>query len=243
LTCFDWNWSTSSTTVTLLVQLAKRIDWQACEAKFGGLYASGVGRPGHPIRLMVGLQLLKQICNVSDEELVSVWIENPYWQHLCGEQYFRHDSPIDPSLMTMFRKRIGTVGCEFILGLTVKVGLVAYMDRGYKGHGLTDLKVWIAGAKRGVTARIKSKLKRRNAIEPVIGHMKADGRLGRNFLKGQIGDEMNAILCAAGHNLRKTLNKLRLFCAQQIWLLVRLFELLILDSIPTQCQFTVWAGK
>ena len=52
-----------------LVQLAKRIDWQACEAKFGGLYASGVGRPGHPIRLMVGLQLLKQICNVSDEEL------------------------------------------------------------------------------------------------------------------------------------------------------------------------------
>jgi hypothetical protein len=52
-----------------LVQLAKRIDWQACEAKFGGLYASGVGRPGHPIRLMVDLQLLKQICNVSDEEL------------------------------------------------------------------------------------------------------------------------------------------------------------------------------
>jgi hypothetical protein len=54
---------------------------------------------------------------------------------------------------------------------------------------------------------------------------------------------MNAILCAAGHNLRKILNKLRLFYAQQIWLLVRLFELLILDSIPTQCQFTVWAGK
>lgn len=106
-----------------LVQLAKRIDWQACEAKFGGLYAIGVGRPGHPIRLMVGLQLLKQICNISDEELVSVWIENPYWQHLCGEQYFRHDLPIDPSLMTMFRKRIGTAGCEFILGLTVKVAL------------------------------------------------------------------------------------------------------------------------
>ena len=117
------------------------------------------------------------------------------------------------------------------------------MDRGYKGHGLTDLKVWIAGAKRGVTAKIKSKLKRRNAIEPVIGHMKADGRLGRNFLKGQIGDEMNAILCAAGQNLRKILNKLRLFYAQQIWRLVGLFELLMLGSIPTQRPFTVWAGK
>jgi hypothetical protein len=52
---------------------------------------------------------------------------------------------------------------------------------------------------------------------------KADGRLGRNVLKGQLGDEMNAILCAAGHNLRKILNKLRLFYVQQIWLLERLF--------------------
>lgn len=60
-----------------------------------------------------------------------------------------------------------------------------FVDRGYRGHGVGDaLKVWIAGAKRGVTVSIRKKLKRRNAIEPVIGHMKNDGRLGRNFLKG-----------------------------------------------------------
>lgn len=403
-----------------LVQLAQKIDWDSCDQRFGGLYKAGIGRPGHPIRLMVGLQLLKHTSNLSDEEVVAVWVENPYWQHFCGEQYFRHDLPIDPSLMTGFRKRIGESGCEFILGLTVQAGLAtktvaktslavvnvdttvqdkavafptdarllhkarvalvrqakklginlrqsyervglasfvrsqryaharqinrakaqnrklrtylgrvirdierktqsddtrterldklleiaarihsqprkrsegdppklysvhapeveciakgkihkqyefgvkvgivstskesfvvgakslpgnpydghtlqacieqaervsgfkakeAYTDRGYRGHGCngSTLKVWIAGAKRGVTAAIHRKLKRRNAVEPVIGHMKSDGRLARNFLKGIAGDAMNALLCGAGHNMRKILKKLRLLCAQ-----------------------------
>lgn len=61
---------------------------------------------------------------------------------------------------------------------------------------------------------INRKLKRRNAIEPVIGHMKNDGRLGRNFLKGIAGDAMNALLCGAGHNLRKILRRLALLCAR-----------------------------
>lgn len=100
-----------------LVQLSPKIDWGSCESGLGGLYAAGVGRPGHPIRLMVALQLLKHACNVSDEEVVSTWVENPYWQSFCGEPYLRHDLPIDPSLMTGFRKRIGQAGCEFILGL------------------------------------------------------------------------------------------------------------------------------
>jgi IS5 family transposase len=91
----------------------------------------------------------------------------------------------------------------------------AYADRGYKGHGCNteSLKVWISGTKRGVTATIQRKLKRRNAVEPVIGHLKSDGRLARNFLKGVEGDAMNALLCGAGHNMRKILKKLRLFCA------------------------------
>jgi transposase, IS5 family len=90
----------------------------------------------------------------------------------------------------------------------------AYADRGYKGHGCnTDsFKVWISGSKRGVTPAIERKLKRRNAVEPVIGHLKSDGRLARNFLKGIEGDAMNALLCGAGYNLRKILRKLRLFC-------------------------------
>jgi transposase, IS5 family len=405
-----------------LCVLEGKIDWKALETKFGSLYATGVGRPGHPIRLMVGLQLLKYIRDISDEELVAAWPENPYWQYFCGEQYFRHDLPIDPSLMTQFRHRIGAEGCEFILGLSVqtglatktiaasslavvnvdttvqdkavafptdarllnkariavvklasqcgitlrqpytfkgqeafvrsaryaharqfnraaaqtkklrtllgrvirdtqrkaermtlsakaqtrlakllrianrihsqprvrtendppkiysvhapeveciakgkvhkkyefgvKVGLVTtskesfvlaatslpgnpydghtlqasldqaqrtsgvaarqvFVDKGYKGHGCTTdtCKVFISGAKRGITPSIHKRLKRRNAIEPVIGHMKSDGRLSRNFLKGSHGDAINALLCAAAHNLRKILHKLRLFWA------------------------------
>ena len=106
-----------------LVQLSQQIDWKSCEDRFGGLYAAGVGRPGHPIRLMVALQLLKHPCSVSDEEVVVTWVENPYWQYFGGEQYFCHELPIDPSLMTGFRKRIGEAGCEFILGLTLSAGL------------------------------------------------------------------------------------------------------------------------
>jgi IS5 family transposase len=395
-----------------LCRLAQAIDWQSCEAQFGALYAEE-GRPGIPVRLMVGLHYLKHAFNESDETVVARWVENPYWQYFCGEEYFSHRVPIDPSQMTRFRKRIGEAGCEWMLALTVRAGLQthavkqsslsvvnvdttvqekaiafptdarlyhkarvalvrharklnidlrqsytrvgkwalakqgryanaqqmkrakreqrklrtylgrvirdlerkadavqleqvsglldiakrihaqqrhdrgkvysvqapeveciakgkahkryefgvkvgvvstskesfvigmkslpnnpydghtlkdsleqvqriagtlpteAYVDRGYKGHGLETLKVWIAGAKRDVTAAIKRKLKRRNAIEPVIGHLKSDGRLGRNFLKGELGDAMNAILCGAGHNVRKILRQLRLFCAQR----------------------------
>ena len=48
--------------------------------------------------------LVSVLCNVSNEEVVVSWVENPYWQYFCGEQYFRHDLPIDPSLMTGFPK-------------------------------------------------------------------------------------------------------------------------------------------
>ena len=119
---------------------------------------------------------------------------------------------------------------EISLDQTQKLTGVAvrevYVDRGYRGHGLDwqALKVWIAGAKRGVTVAIRKKLKRRNAVEPVIGHMKADGRLGRNFLKGIEGDAMNALLCAAGHNLRKILRRLALFCARWMEVLLAVYQ-------------------
>lgn len=96
----------------------------------------------------------------------------------------------------------------------------AYVDRGYKGHGVNGSTIWVAGAKRGVTASIKKKLKRRNAVEPVIGHMKNDGRLGRNFLKGEAGDAVNALLCGAGYNLRKILRQLA-FLYARIWQLLQ----------------------
>ena len=85
-----------------------------------------------------------------------------------------------------------------------------FVDRGYRRRDETETAVVIAGQKRGMTPRLKRLLERRNAIEPVIGHLKEDGRLDRNYLKGVAGDAMNALLVGAGHNLRLILRKLRL---------------------------------
>jgi IS5 family transposase len=89
-----------------------------------------------------------------------------------------------------------------------------YADRGYRGHDYhRKERVFLSGQRRGLTPSIKRELKRRSAIEPMIGHMKSDGRLGRNHLLGIAGDAINALLAAAGHNLRLILNHLRMLFA------------------------------
>jgi IS5 family transposase len=85
----------------------------------------------------------------------------------------------------------------------------AYVDRGYRGHGLNPRRVFVAGQRRGMTPTLRRELRRRSGIEPVIGHMKSDGRLDRNFLAGADGDAINALLCGAGYNLRLILNHLK----------------------------------
>lgn len=393
-----------------LCRLGERIHWQGLVDQFGPLYAEQ-GRPGVPIRLMAGLHYLKHAFGLSDEVVVKSWVENPYWQYFCGEEYFQHRLPIDPSQMTRFRTRLGASGCEKLLELTIAAGLETqavkpasftqvtldttvqekaiafptdgrlyhkgrvwlvrlaktsgielrqsylrkgkqalfmqqryaaarqmrrarrelkrskvylgrvyrdiqrklpgqsvavqdrfaeplarvarllaqqrqdknklyslhapeveciakgkahkkyefgvkvslavtqrdnfivgamalpgnpydghtlsaalqqverltgtkpercFVDRGYRGHGIEDISVHIAGQRRGLTRALRRALKRRNAIEPIIGHTKHDGLMGRNYLKGASGDAINAILAAAGHNLRIILRKLRL---------------------------------
>ena len=95
--------------------------------------------------------------------------------------------------------------------LTGRVIERAYVDKGYRGHDAPNPhRVFISGQKRGVFGAIKRELRRRSAIEPVIGHMKAEGHLGRCHLKGTAGDAANAILTAVGHNLRLVLAWLRI---------------------------------
>jgi transposase, IS5 family len=76
------------------------------------------------------------------------------------------------------------------------------VDKGYKGHTVSGKQVLISGQKKGITKHFKKCLKRRQAIEPHIGHMKNDGKLKRNFLRQVIGDKLNAVLVGIGHNLR-----------------------------------------
>jgi IS5 family transposase len=96
-----------------LCLLAKKIDWQGLEDEFAPLYGK-VGRPSVPIRTIVGLLLLKQMYNLGDETVVERYLENPYWQHFCGEVYFQYKLPFDPSDFVHFRKRIGEEGMKKI---------------------------------------------------------------------------------------------------------------------------------
>jgi len=393
-----------------LYRLAGIIDWASLDNQFGQYY-SEKGRRGISTRMMVGLTYLEHAFGLSDEEVVARWVENPYWQYFCGEEYFQHKFPIDPSSLSRWRNRIGEDGAEAILATTVRAGLASkavkessfervtvdttvqpkavafptdarlynharailvrlcresgiplrqtyerigpkavmmagryfharqtrrgkrqvkklktilgrvyrdaerklatvpsarkvlgstlelvarllrqerhdknklyslwapeveciskgkshrkyefgvkvsvattnrdnfvvgmqamhgnpfdghtlgqalaqverltsrkpercYVDRGYRGNGVADVEVFISGRKRGVTPTIGRELKRRSAIEPIIGHMKGDGKLERNHLKGTWGDKINALLCGGGHNLRIILRKLREF--------------------------------
>jgi len=391
-----------------LVRLAETINWEAITTEFRPMYCPNNGRPAVPTRLMAGLQLLKHTFSLSDEQVVMRWVENPYWQFFCGEEFFRHRLPIHPTQMTRWRQRSGEKGVEKLLQITIEAGkatqtitersfekvivdttvqpkavqhptdarlyrkihaamlriaeaeglelrqsyrklmarafqkhgghmkakqfkrarkvlrslktmtgrvmrdverkmsdaafeahkgtmllselilaqkrttkgkvyslsapeveciakgkahrpyefgvkvslavthkegfvvgiqscpgnpfdghtldgqldqverltgkvpALTFVDMGYKGHGVPEerSRVLISGTRKlGYT--LKRHLRRRSAVEPEIGHMKSDGLLGRNFLKGMQGDAMNAILCGAGHNLRKILARLR----------------------------------
>jgi IS5 family transposase len=98
--------------------------------------------------------------------------------------------------------------------LTNRTTKAVFVDRGYRGIEVPSVSIWRSGQKRGVTPSIKKAIHRRSAIEPAIGHMKNDGRLRRNWLKGALGDALHAMLCGAGHNLRMILRAIRLFCGQ-----------------------------
>ena len=78
---------------------------------------------------------------------------------------------------------------------------------------MQNAKVFISGARRGVTGTVAGLLQRRSASEPMTGHMKNDGRLTRSTLKGTEGDALFALLCGRGHNIRMILRHLRVFCA------------------------------
>ena len=397
-----------------LVLLAKRIDWAWLDGEIAGCFAEA-GRPGVPTRFMLGLMILKEVYNLSDEEVCARWVESPYCLAFTGEEFFQHAFPHERSSLSHWRKRIGdkldkllqeslraayasgalkladlgrvtvdtTVqpknvthptdaklmlkaieklgnqakaqglklrqsyarlakraalmagryahakqfkrmnrelkylrvrlgriirdirrkvagkpvmeavfteplakaerirtqrqnargpklyswhapetecigkgkahkpwefgvkvslvttnrrakGGQFVLhaqalpgspydGHTLKDVLEAtkaltgrgieraYVDKGYRGHGVdAGPQVFISGQKRGVHGAIKRELRRRSAIEPVIGHAKSDGHLGRCYLKGRKGDAANAVLCAMGHNFRLLLAWLRL---------------------------------
>ena len=407
-----------------LVKLARLIDWPFLEERFGAVYEDKPGRPPLPTRLMAGLAILKHTYDLSDEVLCERWLENPYYQFFCGEEFFQHRLVFDRSSLTRWRQRMGEERLQALLqeslsvatkteaikpsdlnriivdttvqpknvmfptdarllnrareilvrlakrygvklrqsyarvgkfalikhqryahakqfkranralktlktylgrvirdlarriegkadlvgeivlprmlalarrvldqkqhqrgpkvyslhapevecigkgkahrpyefGVKVSVattlsharggqfvthakalpgnpydghtlatvipdmeGLVGNIierilaDKGYRGHNAPpDYKFWVftSGQKRRMTPKIKRELRRRSAVEPVIGHLKSEHRMGRNYLWHRQGDAINAILAAAGYNFRRLIRWLRLLLRQ-----------------------------
>lgn len=251
-----------------LVKLAQTIDWRFLESRFGEVYSDGPGMPPLPTRLMAGLAILKHTFNLSDEELCARWVENPYFQYLCGEEFFCHKLPFERSSMTRWRQRMGddkvVALLQESLAVAVKTGARpgrgAYptggminhdppwqrrqtvsrlgttsghtlatvipdmeatigaeiervlADAGYRGHNAPlshKFRVFTSGQKRRMTPTIKREMKRRAAIEPVIGHIKNEHRMDRNYLLHAAGDAINPVLAAAGYNFSLLLKWLR----------------------------------
>ncbi|GHV13920.1 hypothetical protein FACS1894169_01880 [Bacteroidia bacterium] len=131
--------------------LANKVAWDMFETSFRPLYCQDNGTPAKPIRLMVGLLILKHVRNVSDESIVEQWSENLYYQYFCGQRDFVPVYPCASSEPVHFRRRA--------------------------------------------------------AVEPTIGHVKSDHRLGGNFYKGITGDSINVMLAAAAYNFKRMINK------------------------------------
>ena len=111
----------------------------------------------------------------------------------------------------------------------------AVVDRGYKGAEVDGVRIFRSGQRKGVTRAMKAMIKRRSAIKAVISHMKTDGKLGRNWLKGACGDAVHAVLCAAGYNIRLLIRRFRLSFA---WILFVWYEWLNTKPIPNTATIT-----
>ena len=90
-----------------LIALSHEIDWSVFDERFKKYYTLNNGRPDKPIRLMVGLLLLKQIENLSDESVVLQWKRNPYYQYFCGFGEYQPALPCHETELVKFRQRIG----------------------------------------------------------------------------------------------------------------------------------------
>jgi IS5 family transposase len=119
-----------------------------------------------------------------------------------------HDSKTIPEVLEQFERLNG------------RQARAAFADRGYRGiKQYKDTTIYVPVPDKNITKAKRKKHSRRAAIEPVIGHLKQDYRLCRNYLKGIIGDNMNVILSAAGMNFKRAMILWRTE-AIRCWLLI-----------------------
>lgn len=157
-----------------LYVLANRVDWQMFEDAFSPLYCLDNGRPAKPIRLMVGLLILKHIRNISDESVVEQWAENLYYQYFCGYQEFLSSAPCEASELVHFRKRRGESGIELILKESIRIN----ENNGDNENVSIDTTV----QEKNITFPTDSKLHKKQTYTRVLKKISVDQRF-RNHQK------------------------------------------------------------
>ncbi len=172
-----------------LFVLANQMDWKTFEEEFAALFVEKQGRPGLPVRLVAGLHYLKYTYNESDESVVERFVENPYWQHFCGFEFFQHKLPLDPSSLVRWRKRIGPKGGEKLLQETIET---AKRKKLLKKSDLNRVNVDTTVQEKAIAfptdARLYHKMRRtlvRDARERGIALRQSYERLGKRSLMMQ----------------------------------------------------------
>jgi len=102
-----------------LVRLSSEFDWEGIRREIEPSFCDANGRPGADVRVVVGLFYLKSAFNLSDEQLLARWVENPYWQWFCGFETMQHKPPIDPTTLSRWRSRLGADKLEILLKQTI----------------------------------------------------------------------------------------------------------------------------
>ena len=134
--------------------------------------------------------------------------------HAKGGQFVAHVKALPGNPYDGHTLKTVIPDMEAMIGNTIERML---LDKGYRGHNAPPdykFRVFISGQKRRVTPQIKREMRRRSAVEPVIGHLKSEHRMGRNYLWHRQGDAANAVLAAAGYNFRRLIRWLSLLLCQ-----------------------------
>jgi transposase, IS5 family len=165
-----------------LVILSKIIDWDSFDGDFANCYCDDNGRTAKPIRLKIGLTILQSIYNLSDEAVVEDWIRDPYFQYFCGEEFFCHDSPVDPTGLTRFRQKIGEEGMNKILQETIRIGSDLKLIRNKKD--LTEITIDSTTQEKNITYPTDSRLynKARKAVVKLANDNNINLRQNYNIL-------------------------------------------------------------
>ena len=169
-----------------LVKLAPRINWELLAEQLAGTYDEKTGAPGIDTRLMVALHYLKYQHDLSDEAVVSGWVENPYWQHFSGRQFFEHRMPIHPSSMTRWRQRLGEAGAEVMLKATIETALAMGAMRASQLHHVNvDTTVQTKAVRYPTDARLYDRARERLVKEARQGGLsikQSYRRVGRRLV-------------------------------------------------------------